>query len=365
MTKDPMKMIDEYLERVKIYLPLNSEESLIEIRTHLIEEAERIGDGKISPGSVMMAIERFGDPKTAATEYAGTKKKVRFIPAEYVHPLFRIFVTFIAVGIAFVAGAFITGLYIPGLVFSEIMIFLIPLMIIVNLIFAIVIIAGISKIDQDRLATEKTIVESVLGIGSEAFKPKSKLDSIGEVIMSVIFSIILLHPAMIAIYSPVLIPFIIPLATMALAGAFKGFLFVVGGENNLTLIFELILSGIWIIFAMIIVNIGWPFTGVYVFSDGVWHLVDLATIFSENAIPFWPFDGIWAFIIFVSVVVATWHVIVSATKISMYLQEGKGIWWKGKWGERDPISATSKHITEGTPLDSLRSDSADCEDESN
>ncbi|TXT56530.1 MAG: conserved membrane protein of unknown function [Candidatus Thorarchaeota archaeon] len=363
MTKDPMKLIDEYLERVKIYLPLDSEETLIEMRTHLIEEAERIGNGKLTPGSAMMAIERFGDPKTAANEYAGTKKKAKFIPAEYVHPLFRIFATFISVGIAFIVGAFLVGQYIPGLYFENTLIVLIPLLIIVNLIFAIVIVAGISKIDQDRLVTEKTIFESVLGIGSAAFKPKSKLDSIGEVIMSVIFSTVLLHPAMMAIYSPVLIPFILPLAAMALAGAFKGLLFVVGGENNLTLTFEMLLSGIWIIFAMIIVNIGWPFTGVYAFSDGVWYIIDLSTVFSEAGIPFWPFDGIWAVLIFVSVVVSTWHVIVSAMKISMYVKEGKGVWWQGKWGERNPVSSASRHIRDGTPLESVRIDGSDSDDQ--
>ena len=66
MSGSPTNMIEKYLERVRVYLPIDSEDALIEIRTHLIEEAEALGQGKMTDGSAMLAIERFGDPKEAA-----------------------------------------------------------------------------------------------------------------------------------------------------------------------------------------------------------------------------------------------------------------------------------------------------------
>ena len=72
MSEKPLDLIEKYLDRVRVYLPIDSEDVLIEIRTHLLEEAESIGDGSITRGSTMMAIERFGDPKDAANAAAGT-----------------------------------------------------------------------------------------------------------------------------------------------------------------------------------------------------------------------------------------------------------------------------------------------------
>ncbi|RLI53910.1 MAG: hypothetical protein DRP09_14580, partial [Candidatus Thorarchaeota archaeon] len=36
----------------------------------------------------------------------------------------------------------------------------------------------------------------------------------------------------------------------------------------------------------------------------------------------------------ITVAVAVWRVIVSVMKISVYLRDGKGLWWRGTWGER-------------------------------
>ena len=80
MSEKPLDLIEKYLERVRVYLPIDSEDVLIEIRTHLLEEAETIGDGNITRGSVMMAIERFGEPKDAANAAAGTGQKVGPVP---------------------------------------------------------------------------------------------------------------------------------------------------------------------------------------------------------------------------------------------------------------------------------------------
>lgn len=89
-SNDPLKLIEQYLERVRVYLPLDSEDTIIELQTHLIEEAERIGNGTMTAGSAMMAIERMGEPKSVANEYAGSGEKVGPVPAEYANPVARI-----------------------------------------------------------------------------------------------------------------------------------------------------------------------------------------------------------------------------------------------------------------------------------
>jgi hypothetical protein len=42
-SNNPLELIDQYLDRVRVYLPLDSEDAIVELQTHLIEEAERIG----------------------------------------------------------------------------------------------------------------------------------------------------------------------------------------------------------------------------------------------------------------------------------------------------------------------------------
>ncbi|MFW9807440.1 MAG: hypothetical protein ACFFFK_11995, partial [Candidatus Thorarchaeota archaeon] len=66
----------------------------------------------------------------------------------------------------------------------------------------------------------------------------------------------------------------------------------------------------------------------------VWTRIDLFEFFTSNSIPFIPFNYIWAFVMFVTIAISIWRVIVSSMKITMYLRAGKGIWWQGNWGER-------------------------------
>ncbi|MHA2285969.1 MAG: hypothetical protein ACXABZ_08870, partial [Candidatus Thorarchaeota archaeon] len=117
MSDKPIDMIEKYLERVRVYLTIDSEETLMEIRTHLIEEAETLGQGQLTHGSVMLALERFGDgdPKNAANEYAGTGRKKAMVPTEYTQPLLRIVLLLIGVTAAFLIGSFLVGLSLPEL----------------------------------------------------------------------------------------------------------------------------------------------------------------------------------------------------------------------------------------------------------
>jgi hypothetical protein len=339
MTKDPMKLIDEYLERVKVYLPIGSEDVLQEIRTHLIESAESIGSGTMTPGSTLMAIERMGEPKTVASEYADSGKKVGPVPAEYAQPVLRMLLVLIGVGAAFIVGAYVVGnaLLIPLGVISEVENFpaSLPIMILVNVIFVILIISGITLVDRDKMPTEKTALEGFLGIGSEGFKPKSKSDAAGDVFFGILFGIVLLHPAIQALYTPAFVPFVGPVVALLFLGAVKGGMFLVAGENNLNLIFEAVLGIASILLAMGLINVGWPTDYLYGSIDGVtWGLVDLEAFFIDNGIPFVPFDWIWIFIIFIIVVTNTWKVIVDLTKVPMHLQSGRGLWWHGDHGKR-------------------------------
>ena len=175
-SNDPTKLIEQYLERVRVYLPLDSEDAIVELQTHLIEEAQRIGGGTMTAGSAMMAIERMGDPKRVANEYAGSGKKVGPVPAEYVNPVSRIIILLLGVGAAFTIGLSLIGVTITQLFGADIQNwpFSIPLMIFLNLFIIFVIIGGLSLLDRDKPLTEKTTLESIFGIGVDGFKAKGR-----------------------------------------------------------------------------------------------------------------------------------------------------------------------------------------------
>jgi len=333
-SNDPLELIDQYLDRVRVYLPLDSEDAIVELQTHLIEEAERIGGGTMTAGSAMMAIERMGDPKSVAHEYAGSGEKVGPVPAEYVTPVSRMAIVLVAVVAALITGASLIGLTFPDLFGIQNWPFNIPVMVLINVSILVVIIGGISLLDRTKPMTEKTTLESVLGLGVEGFKPKGKMDAVGDVIMGVIFMFVLMHPAVLATLSVEFRAVVLYIVVFLLLGAIRGLLFFVGGENNFNLTVEGILSVVWIAIAMVLINIGWPVQYVYTNDGGVWALFDLVTFFETNNIPFISFDWIWAFIMFVTVAIAVWRVVVSTMKVTMYLRAGKGIWWQGNWGER-------------------------------
>ncbi|MHA2117207.1 MAG: hypothetical protein ACXABM_17055 [Candidatus Thorarchaeota archaeon] len=333
-SNDPLELIDQYLDRVRVYLPLDSEDAIVELQTHLRMEAERIGEGTMTAGSVMMAIERMGDPKSVAHEYAGSGEKVGPVPAEYVSPVSRTIVVLAGVALAIIVGASMIGVTFTQLIGADIQNwpFSIPVMILINLTIILVFIGGISMLDRSKPLTEKTTLESLFGIGVEGFKPKGKLEAIGDLVFGVIFAFILMLPAMVYLYSAAFTAVALYVVVFLLLGAIRGALFYVGGENNLNLAVEGILSVVWIGIAVVLLNVGWPIERVY-YMDGTWRLFDLVGFFETNNIPFIPFDWIWAFIMFITIAIAVWRVIVSTMKITMYVRAGKGIWWQGNWGE--------------------------------
>jgi uncharacterized membrane protein len=335
-SNDPLKLIEQYLERVRVYLPLDSEDAILELQTHLIEEAQRIGEGTMTAGSAMMAIERMGDPKSVANEYAGSGKKVGPVPAEYVNPMSRIIILLLGVGAAFTVGLSLVGVTLVQLFGADIQNwpFSIPLMIFLNLFIIVVIIGGLSLLDRDKPLTEKTTLESVFGIGVEGFKPKGRLDAAGDFIMGVFWGVIISIPSIVILYSDAFKALYIYVVVFLFLGAIRGALFYFGGENNFNLAVEAFLSVVWIALAVILIDVGWPIKYVYNYNGTAWSLFDLKGFFTDYNIPFVPFDWIWTFIMFITVVIAVWRVFASSMKISMYLRAGKGLWWQGNWGER-------------------------------
>ncbi|MFW9770525.1 MAG: hypothetical protein ACFFEM_17030 [Candidatus Thorarchaeota archaeon] len=335
-SNDPLELIDQYLDRVRVYLPLDSEDAIVELQTHLIEEAERIGGGTMTAGSAMMAIERMGDPKSVAHEYAGSGEKVGPVPAEYVTPVSRMAIVLVGVAAALIVGASLIGVTFTQLIGADIQNwpFSIPLMIAMNVIIIVLIFGIISMFDRNKPLTEKTTLESILGIGVEGFKPKGKVDALGDLVMGAIFAFVVMYPSIVVLYTDAFRSVALYVVMLLLLGAIRGALFYIGGENNFNLAFEGIISAVGVALAVVLINVGWPLQYVYSNDGSGWVLFDLVTFFETNNIPFISFNWIWAFVMFILVAISFWRVIVSTMKITMYLRAGKGIWWQGNWGER-------------------------------
>ena len=342
MSGSPTNMIEKYLERVRVYLPIDSEDALIEIKTHLIEEAEALGQGKMTHGSAMLAIERFGDPKEAANAYAGIGKRVGPLPAEYVQPAIRIVLLLVALGATFIIGSYVVGISIFDVAGITNFPFNIPVMVALSLLYAAVIIAGLSAIEKRGAPpSEKTVLESFLGLGSSVFKPKGRWDAAAEVVLGVFFAMVLLLSPMRILFRGDFLLFMNVIAILLLVDALKGLLFFIAGENNLNLLFEAVLGGAWVVPCMFLINIQWPLEQVYVFDGVEWVLLRLADLPVEIPAPFGGAEILallWAIGIFIVVVTNMWSILVSSMKVAMYLKEDKGLWWQGRWGtERHPF----------------------------
>ncbi len=335
-SNDPLELIDQYLDRVRVYLPLDSEDTIVELQTHLIEESERIGRGTMTAGSAMMAIERMGDPKSVAHEYAGSGEKVGPVPAEYVSPLSRMLIVIVGVALALIVGISMVGVSLPQLFGADIQNwpFSIPLMIVMNLTIIFVIIGGISLLDRSKPLTDKTTLESLFGIGVEGFKPKSRIDAAGDLIMGVFWGYVIMLPVVVPLLTVEFLSVALYVVVFLFLGAIRGALFYIGGENNFNLAVEGVLSAVWIALAVNLIRIGWPVHSVYNYSDGAWRIFNFVEFFQTLEIPFLPFDGIWIFIMFITIAISVWRIIVSSMKITMHIRAGRGIWWQGNWGER-------------------------------
>ncbi len=337
MADKPIDLIKKYLERVKVYLPLGSDDILAEIRTHLIEEAENLGGGEITHGSAMLAIERFGDPKDAAHEWAGTGKKVGPVPAEYVTPLVKIALTLIALGAIFIVGAAMVSYAVPGFWGMVPFGFSIAMMVVMSLIYAFLIIGGLSYLDKNKAPTEKTTLESVLGVASGAFKPKPRSDAAVGFFFGLVFAAVILSPMIQAIFTAEALLLVNVFVVLILVESFVNLMFFLFGENNVNLSLEALVGGAWVVFSMFLINIAFPVIGFYSYTDSMgWTLMTFEEIgqLVPEFLTYVPLDLIWVFIVFIIVITNLWNVLTASMKIPMYLQAGKGWWWQGEWGQK-------------------------------
>ena len=337
MTKDPDTLIEQYLERVRVYLPLDSEDIVTEIRTHILMSAEEIGEGRITTGSTLMAIERLGEPKGVANEYAGTGKRVGPVPAEYAQPLFRILFAFFAISAAFIVGAYMIGMAFGDLWGLHNLPFAIPLIIVLNLIIIFLFIGVISLfVDRSKLPTERTTLEGVFGIGSGAFKPKSKLEAAADVVLGIIVAIILFLPPIVASFNPAIVVFMKIAAMLLLVGSLRGLSVYLFGENNLNLLIETLTATGWIILSSFLVNFLYPIYYFYSFNGTEWVTTSIAEL--ASLVPSFDLTIVftigWSVFLFILVAGNIWAMLVSSMKMVMYYQQGKGIWWTGTWGTR-------------------------------
>ncbi len=337
MADKPIDLIEKYLERVRVYLPLGSEEGLTEIRTHLIEEAESLGRGDLTHGSVMLAIERFGDPKDAANEWAGTGKKIGPVPAEYAAPLVKIALTLIALGAVFIVGASIVSYLVPE--FWGVLDFgwTIGMMVLMSLFYAFLIIGGLSYLDsRGKPPTEKTVLESVLGIGSGAFKPKPRSDAAAGFFFGILFAAFIITPFVQSILLPEALFFVNIFAAIMFVEALVNLIFFLYGENPVNLVLESIVGGAWIILAMFLINLAFPLVGFYTNTNGVWTVITFEELIQmAPELEFlMPFNYIWVFIVFIIVITNLWKILMASMKIPMYRQAGKGWWFQGEWGQK-------------------------------
>jgi hypothetical protein len=332
MSKDPNEIINQYLERIAVYLPMNSEEYLTEIRTHLIYSAEEFGEGKLSQESVYMAIDKIGDPKMVASEYTRSGKKVGPIPKEYVSPSIRVFVVLMGVSIAFIIGSYLVGVTWPDMSHIRIDPLNLVMMLIVNLVIVLVIIGGIVSLEDEWDPEEKTVLEEILGIGSDSFKPKKRSDAARDTIAGIAYMMLLGFPQVQAIFTSSFIQYIPLLIILTMFGVCLGLLYYTGGENNLTLLVDGILGIIWVIFSMVLIHVGWPLQSIWLYDSptATWQLVDFSGIFITSEFNDLIFNPIWIIFIFIIVVSDIWRVLKVMMKISIYLHDGRGLWWQGE-----------------------------------
>ncbi|MHA1771275.1 MAG: hypothetical protein ACTSYL_06590 [Candidatus Thorarchaeota archaeon] len=321
-----MKTIDDYLDRVKSYLPLVDESYIVELRTHLIQEAERLGDGSVTEGSALLAVEHMGDPKAVANEYAGSGEKVGPIPVEYVRPFVVLSVMFVGIGFTIVVGWLIAAHAFPEVTMSLCGSLLVSFIILSGLALALIIVERLDVIDLRRSAAERTLFERFIGIGADALRKKTRKDAILGAIMGIVAPIVLYLPSLSNLFSRDFLPFVPIIASIFLFTAFVDILYYRFGENNAILLLEILANIFCVIIVILLVNV-FPTTYTYGYENGMWTLIDLAAVFAESP---WSRDlafGVWTFVIIIVVIVHIWQIIVNTLKVSWYFREGRGFWW--------------------------------------
>ncbi len=306
------ELIEEYLNRVRAYLPLEDDAYITEIRTHLLEEAENIGGGRITEGSALMAIERMGDPRSVANDYAGTGRRIGPIPIEYVRPVVALTVVFVGIGLAFLLGLFLVQpliIDVPSVIGSSV---LIVSLVVISVVAALVVTERLHLIDVRRTEAEKTLFERLLGIGEKALRKKSTAASLAEMLGSLAIAILLILPQVQVLFTDAFLIYVPLLIGMHLVASLVGLLFVTRGENIRTLVLETVLGVSWIVVLSTIVRVGWPLQYIYIYNGVRIVLLDAVALMSQAG--FSP-SLLWVLAIFIAIVSNAWRVMAGIAKV--------------------------------------------------
>ena len=148
-----------------------------------------------------------------------------------------------------------------------------------------------------------------------------------------IVGIVVLLPQVMILYSAEFKLFVGIFAALLFVGAMKGLLFLVGGENNANLLFEIVEGFTNIIFIMFLINVWFPLDYIWINRNGLWEMLEIGPIFEMIRYPYSLIPTlVWRFVLFIIVVTSIWRIIVNTIKVSMYAKEGRGFWWQGTWG---------------------------------
>ncbi|MHA1838710.1 MAG: HAAS signaling domain-containing protein [Candidatus Ranarchaeia archaeon] len=320
-SQTPSKLIEEYLHRVKLYLPVyGSSDILREIRTHIIESAEEISQGQLTASAVTQAIERLGEPSIVANEYAGQSAYDIFSPV-YFQPWLRLVIVFIAIVLSFSITFTLIDLPTSGIpAVMETLIYTVPATIVFAFLQAAIIIYFVSKItEKDQSSSGKQhMLEGFFGIGTEALKPKSRTDAIGELLSGVTFAIILSMQWTQQYFTISFREVLLFLCLALLFDALVGGLYLLWGENNISLMAEILLGSIWIIAGLQFLRTGFPFD---LLSVGL-QIADVELLTGLNIA--------WGIVAWIIVFSSTWKILSATIKIFYYLKENKGLFWRGE-----------------------------------
>ncbi len=326
-------LIWDYLERVRIYLPIGSDDLLREIRTHLLEAAEDIGRGQVTPGAVMLAIEQLGDPKTVANEYAGTGRTKGPVPVELVTPLVRSVLVVAGIGVGLITASLLVGPAIAAALGEAQGIAVSVLTsVALGLCMLVALVIGVHVLESKGLPTEKTVLDMVLDVGTGPFQPPSRLSASVATVMLGIGAILVVHPSVMPLYSAEFRVFVPAIAVLLLLAAVLSLALTAFGENNLLLVVNVVLSAVWIWLVSQLVYTGWPTTYAWACEDGGCHLVSISEVLAENPPLGTVLDVIWLAALFLVVVLSVWETNVAISKVVYYLHIGRGLWWTGTWG---------------------------------
>lgn len=77
-------------------------------------------------------------------------------------------------------------------------------------------------------------------------------------------------------------------------------------------------SSLWVFFALVLINVGWPLESVYGHQDGSWVLIDPRVLTPGAGMPFFSLELLWSFVVFMMVVANAWRAIVSVVTVLMH-----------------------------------------------